>query len=136
MKRFIAIEGLALLFVIFLFLGLEVLIDYQYKESKRLGDVLVSRGVVYCDTTYCSPKGLVRYINAEIDGLSNTERGFRLKKLFGSDGRELFSQLKRSINRKDSLRDFQEGYLWYLYLLYFALRFVGWAVAVLSKKDE
>ena len=136
MRKFIAIEGLVLLLVIFLFLGLEVLIDYQYKESKRLGDVLVSRGVVYCDTTYCSPKGLVRYINAEIDGLSNTGRGFRLKKLFGSDGRELFSQLEKSVNRKDSLRNFQREYLWYLYLLYFALRFIGWAVAVLTKKDE
>jgi hypothetical protein len=26
--------------------------------------------------------------------------------------------------------------LQYLYLLYFAFRFIGWAVAVLSKKDE
>lgn len=136
MKKFIAIEGLVLLFVIFLLLGSEVLIDYQYKESKRLGGVLVSRGVVYCDTTYCSPKGLVRYINAEIDGLSNEGRGFRLKKLFGSDGPKLFSQLEKSVNGKDSLRNFQREYLWQLYLLYFTLRFIGWAVAVLNKNDK
>lgn len=136
MKKFIAIEGLVLLLVIFLFLGLEVLIDYQYKESERLKDVLISREAVSCDTSYCHPEDLVRYINGKTDGLSIEAKRYRLKKIFSPDGRKLFSQLERSMNRKDSLRDFQEVYLWYLYLFYFALRFIGWAVAVLSKKDE
>lgn len=137
MKKFIAIEGLVLLFVIFLFLGLGVLVEYQSKESYRLKDALISREAVSCDTGYyCYPEDLVRHINDKTNGLSIEAKRYRLKKLFGTDGLEIFSQLEKSVNRKDSLVDFQWGYLWNLYLLYFAFRFIGWAVAVLSKKDE
>lgn len=136
MKKFIAIEGLVLLLVVFLFLGLQVLIEYQSKESYRLFDALISREAVSCDTSYCLPKVLVMQINDKIAGLSIEAKRYRLKKLFGTGGLEIFSQLEKSVNRKDSLADFRWRYLWHLYLLYFAFRFIGWAVAVLSKKDE